>query len=248
MIDWTPDALTWYIDGTALRTKYRNETWNATTNQYHYPQSPARVQLSLWPAGLASNGQGTIDWAGGLVNWDSQYMQNGYYYAMVNEVKVECYNPPAGFSNNFGDKAYYYDSTYGTNNTVCIGNNNTVLASFYATGNDMSENPSASKSASPKGAKSTSSPTATPQTVPGISGGGAQGFSSGSSSSSGGASSSNGNSGASSSSSSNQGSGTSGGGFEQGTASSGTSDAPKSTAVAGSAVALLGFFIACLLV
>ena len=86
-IDWTPDTLTWSVDGTAMRTKNRNDTWNATTSQYHYPQSPSRIQLSLWPAGLSSNGQGTIDWAGGLVNWDnSTAMANGYYYAMVNDV------------------------------------------------------------------------------------------------------------------------------------------------------------------
>ena len=85
-VDWTPDALTWYVDGVALRTKFRNETYNATTGQYHYPQSPSRVQLSLWPAGLQSNGAGTIAWAGGLVDWDSSLMTNGYYYAQVSDV------------------------------------------------------------------------------------------------------------------------------------------------------------------
>jgi len=84
--DWQPDSLTWAIDGQVLRTLNRNDTYNSTTGQYHYPQSPARVQLSLWPAGLQSNGQGTIDWSGGLVDWDSSEMQNGYYYAMVNDV------------------------------------------------------------------------------------------------------------------------------------------------------------------
>lgn len=85
-IDWQPDSLTWAVDGTVLRTLNRNTTYNSTTGQYHYPQTPSKIELSLWPAGLASNGEGTIDWAGGLVNWESSAMSNGYYYAMVKEV------------------------------------------------------------------------------------------------------------------------------------------------------------------
>lgn len=85
-IDWQPDSLTWSVDGKVLRTKNRNETYNSTTGQYHYPQSPSRIQLSLWPAGASSNAQGTIDWAGGAIDWNSPYMQNGYYYAMVKDI------------------------------------------------------------------------------------------------------------------------------------------------------------------
>ncbi|KAF2767826.1 hypothetical protein EJ03DRAFT_295855 [Teratosphaeria nubilosa] len=233
--DWQPDYITWSIDGTPLRTKYRNETYNSTTQQYHFPQSPARIELSLWPAGLSSNGQGTVDWAGGLVDWSSQYMQNGYYYARFAEVTVECYDPPTGFSNNHGSAAYYYTTTAGTNDTVAIGNNNTVLSSFFATGDNPKYNPSASASASGTSATSSS----TPQTVPGISGGGARGDSGTSSSDSASA-------GSDSSSPSSTGTSSSGStGFSQGTDSTGTSQAPK--VVAGSAVALLGFFVACLL-
>lgn len=71
-----------------MRTLNRKDTLNGST--YAYPQTPSRIQLSLWPAGLSSNGQGTIDWAGGLVDWDSPYMQNGYYYAKVTDVVSHC--------------------------------------------------------------------------------------------------------------------------------------------------------------
>lgn len=243
--DWTPDSLTWYIDGNAMRTKNRNETYNSTTGQYHYPQSPARIELSLWPAGLSSNGQGTIEWAGGLVDWNSNAMQNGYYYAMVNDVNVECYNPPSGFSNNHGSDAYYYTTTAGTNDTVATGKNNTQLASFYATGDDPKEDPnaSASASASASGAKSSASASATPETVPGVSGGGAQGISSeDSGSDSGSGSSASAAAGSQSTSSSGSGSTS----FSQGGGTSGTSQAPPRM-VAGSAVALLGFIVACLM-
>jgi len=140
-IDWQPDQLTWSVDGTVMRTVKKSDTWNSTDNTFHYPQSPSRIQLSLWPAGLPSNGEGTITWAGGLVNWNSNYMQNGYYYAMVKDVSVECYNPPSSFKNNFGSNAYYYQSVAGTEDTVAIGNNVTTLSSFYASGDNPTYDP-----------------------------------------------------------------------------------------------------------
>jgi hypothetical protein len=228
-----------------MRTLKRDETYNDTTKAYMFPQTPSRIQLSLWPAGLPSNGKGTIEWAGGLVNWDSQYMQNGYYYAMVNDVQVECYDPPSGKGS--GD-TYYYTDVAATESDVNIGNNNTILASFMASGEKPDFDPNAKQ---PTGSSSTSSApvmTATPESVPGISGGGNvassgkapvdTGNDEGSSGSSGGSGSSDsaGPMGGSSSFSQGGGSGGSGGG---------TSQAPR--VVAGSAVALLGFFVAALL-
>ena len=166
-MDWTPDSLTWSVDGTAHRTVYRNTTWNETSNSYHYPQTPARVQLSLWPAGLASNGQGTVDWAGGLVDWDSDDIKNnGYYYAMVKDVNVECYDPPQGATVN-GKTSYTYSNAVGTNNTVVIGDDKTVLKSLLGTGTNMSADyPSASGTASAAAA------TSEVATIPGLSGAG----------------------------------------------------------------------------
>lgn len=135
-IDWTPTTITWLVDGQVGRTLDRSSTWNATANQWNFPQTPARVQLSLWPAGLASNGQGTVDWAGGLVNWDSADIQaNGYYYAQFQSVTISCYNASSPPGTNTG-VSYYYDDYAGTNNTVVDGTNGTVLASFEATGLD----------------------------------------------------------------------------------------------------------------
>ncbi|RAL67108.1 hypothetical protein DID88_007888 [Monilinia fructigena] len=92
-INWTPDEITWLVDGQVGRTKKRADTWNATANQWNFPQTPARVQLSLWPAGLATNSQGTIEWAGGIIDWDSEDIKNnGYYYASFESVEISCYN------------------------------------------------------------------------------------------------------------------------------------------------------------
>jgi len=136
-IDWQPDTITWSIDGKVVRTLDRDGTWNATANRYSFPQTPSRVQLSLWPGGLPTNGKGTIDWAGGLVQWDSPYMTNGYYYAAFDEVSVQCYDPPAGAKKS-GNKSYIFDDKSMTNATVEITNDNTVLKSLLGTGTNMS--------------------------------------------------------------------------------------------------------------
>jgi len=148
-IDWTPDSITWSVDGDVKRVQKRSETWNSTDNKYHYPQTPSRVQLSLWPAGLPSNGEGTIDWAGGLVDWNSADIQgHGYYYATFDEVTIECYDPPPG-ADVKGSKSYIYTDPAGTNDTVQITNKDTVLESFLGSGTDMdADYPSASVSGS----------------------------------------------------------------------------------------------------
>lgn len=248
-IDWQPDQITWSIDGTVGRTLKKDDTYNDTTKTYHYPQTPARVQLSLWPAGLSTNGEGTVNWAGGLVDWDSPYMQNGYYYAMVKDVSVECYDPPSGYQNN-GNKVYYYTSTAGMEGDVATGNNDTELASFFASGDDPKKDPNKQSGSGTKTTQSTM--TATPETVPGLSGGGNQGISGAEAGSGaavdGSSDGSSGNTGAGSGSGGTTGSGSTT--FSQGdgmdnTGNGGTSQA--SQVVAGSAVALLGFFAAALM-
>ncbi|KAF2737659.1 hypothetical protein EJ04DRAFT_430525 [Polyplosphaeria fusca] len=134
-IDWKPDTLDWYIDDEKLRSLKRTDTWNATSGRFDYPQTPSRIMLSLWPAGLPTNAKGTIEWAGGEIDWNSQYMQNGYYYAMVEEVTVECYDPPP-MAIKKGSKAYLYTDEAATNNTVEITDDLIILGSLYASGED----------------------------------------------------------------------------------------------------------------
>jgi len=161
-VDWTPDQVTWKVDGQVGRTLKKSDTWNATTNQWMYPQTPARVQLSLWPGGLASNGQGTIDWAGGLVDWNSADVKNnGYYYATFQSVTVDCFNATSAPGTNSGT-SYTYDNIAGTNDTVVDGKNSTIIKSLIGTGTDPDAGaPSGSSSAAPS---------ATAETVPGRSG------------------------------------------------------------------------------
>ncbi|KAK3374633.1 concanavalin A-like lectin/glucanase domain-containing protein [Podospora didyma] len=150
-IQWTPDEISWLVDGKVGRTKKRSETWNATSNQWGFPQTPSRVQLSIWPGGLESNAKGTIDWAGGKINWDSEEIKHyGYYFATVGDVEVKCYNANSGPGTN-KKKSYYYNDVSATNNTVVDSDKPTILKSFLGTGTDMNAgaSPSGTDAAQP---------------------------------------------------------------------------------------------------
>jgi len=94
-------------------------------------------------------------------------MQNGYYYALVTDVSVECYDPPAGAQIS-GSKSYVYTDRNAFNTSVKIVDDIVVLSSLYATGDNASYNPYGTSSPS-------SQPSDAPQTVPGVSGIGTRG-------------------------------------------------------------------------
>jgi beta-glucanase (GH16 family) len=138
-VDWKEDSLTWKVDGQVGRVLKKSDTYNSTTKNYDYPQTPARVQLSLWPGGLATNGEGTIAWAGGEIDWVNHpdIKDPGYYYATIKDVAVECYDPPSDATVK-GSKSYYYDDVAGLEKNVVISDKSTVLKSFLGSGTNMS--------------------------------------------------------------------------------------------------------------
>lgn len=75
-ISWMPDTLTWLVDGKVVRTLSRTSAVQNGVSQY--PDTPSRVQLSLWPAGINTSAAGTVQWAGGMINWnDPDYVSAG---------------------------------------------------------------------------------------------------------------------------------------------------------------------------
>lgn len=135
-IRWTPDKIEWLIDGELGRSHERKETWNETSQNWEFPQTPARVQLSLWPGGLESNPKGTVDWAGGVIDWEHRDIKDvGYFYATVESVKIECFDGNGIGSNK--KTSYIYDDIRGTNDTVVDSDEKHILASLQATGLDM---------------------------------------------------------------------------------------------------------------
>ncbi|KAJ9144758.1 Glycoside hydrolase family 16 protein [Coniochaeta hoffmannii] len=166
-IRWTPDEITWLVDGKVGRTKKRSETWNATANQWNYPQSPARVQLSIWPGGAETNAKGTIDWAGGPIDWNSEDIQNyGYDFATFGQVEVECYNATSGPGTN-SKTSYTYSDARGTNDTIVDGDRGTILKSFSGTGLDMNAGGSSSSSGASASGTATKSASGAVASVPG---------------------------------------------------------------------------------
>jgi beta-glucanase (GH16 family) len=161
-IDWTPDELKWIVDGNTARSVKKSDTFNKTADRFEYPQTPSRIMLSLWPAGLPSNAKGTIDWAGGEIDWNSKYMRNGYYYAMVQEVTVECYDPPANTKKN-GKKSYKYTDEAVTQEAVELSDDFVILGSLEGTG----ENPGEASKSSSSGPRPTKSAAQVPGGNPG---------------------------------------------------------------------------------
>lgn len=244
-IDWKPDRTTWSINGKVMRTIEKSKTYNDTTKSYHYPQTPSRVQLSLWPAGSSKNGKGTIEWSGGLVDWSSTDVKaNGYYYSLFKDVSVTCYGTPPG-ANVTGSKAYVYNNIAGTGDSVAVTDDNTVLKSLLGSGTDMNKDyPQAAPSKASSSVSASNIPTAslalaTPTdvaTVPGLTGAGpgtngqrGDTGSSGSATNSGSDSGSGSSSGSGSGSGSGTGGGTGGGTGRGSVSSSGTSSATGST-------------------
>ena len=136
-IRWTPDEITWAIDGKVGRTKKKSDTWNETFSQWDFPQTPSRVQLSIWPGGLDTNAKGTIDWAGGPINWDHEDVKkDGAFKVSFDEITVECWDADTAPGTNKG-KSYIFNDIHATNDTVEDTNKRTTLKSFKGSGEDM---------------------------------------------------------------------------------------------------------------
>ncbi|KAJ3143792.1 hypothetical protein HK101_003075, partial [Irineochytrium annulatum] len=95
-VDWTSTSITWLVNGVAQRTVNKADTCSdqAMTN-CSFPSTPSKIQLALWDGGAGS--QGTRDWAGGYVPWDSVTAdpagQPGYAATFLN-VMIQCAGDP----------------------------------------------------------------------------------------------------------------------------------------------------------
>lgn len=86
-LNWTYSQLEWTIDGRVVRTVTRNQAGTS------YPRSPSRIQFSTWAGGNATNPEGTIEWAGGPIDWTSpEYKNQGFYSQEIKQFNVQCGN------------------------------------------------------------------------------------------------------------------------------------------------------------
>ncbi|KAF5357158.1 hypothetical protein D9756_006430 [Leucocoprinus leucothites] len=125
-IDWQPDALTFLIDGKAQRTVKKSDTIDPNTGIANYPSTPSRIQLSLWPAGIDGTAPGTVQWAGGMINWDdADYKTAGHFYATVKSVSVKCTNIQKPESNT--TSYVYTNSSDDSAPQIALSNRSTLL-------------------------------------------------------------------------------------------------------------------------
>ncbi|KAI9633273.1 concanavalin A-like lectin/glucanase domain-containing protein, partial [Dioszegia hungarica] len=126
-LNWQPDYLQWLIDGRVVRTINRADTLSSS-GRYEYPSTPSRIQLSIWPGGIPASAQGTIDWAGGLIQWNEpEYTQNGYYWNTIKAVTVKC-GPTANVTAGTRGWAYMGNTSLSVP-YVAVTNASTMLSS-----------------------------------------------------------------------------------------------------------------------
>ncbi|KAH8896500.1 cell wall glucanosyltransferase Mwg2, partial [Thozetella sp. PMI_491] len=99
-LDWTPDYLTFSIDGQVVRMATPKEANDGAT----WPQTPAQVRLGTWVGGGADMPDGTKTWAGGPVDWSK-----GPFSAIYKSIKLTDYG--AGIQ---GATEYSYGDHSGT--------------------------------------------------------------------------------------------------------------------------------------
>jgi beta-glucanase (GH16 family) len=62
-VNWSADQIEWIMDGATVRT----QPYMAPGL---YPQTPCYIKFGIWAGGDPSNPKGTIQWAGGLTNYN----------------------------------------------------------------------------------------------------------------------------------------------------------------------------------
>ncbi|KAL4935169.1 concanavalin A-like lectin/glucanase domain-containing protein [Aspergillus oleicola] len=95
-IEWTPQTISWAIDGDTRRTLTRAEAQGGS----RFPQTPARLRIGIWAGGDPSNGEGTIEWAGGETDYGA-----APFTMYIKSVHIENTYPgnEYSYSDNSGD-------------------------------------------------------------------------------------------------------------------------------------------------
>ncbi|KAK4614738.1 putative extracellular glycosidase [Fulvia fulva] len=96
-IEWTENQIVWTIDGKTVRVL------NAGEANGQYPQTPMQLKLGSWAGGDPGNTQGTIDWAGGAVNYAA-----GPFTMYVSSLSVVDFS--TGKSYSYGDMSGSWES------------------------------------------------------------------------------------------------------------------------------------------
>ena len=98
-VHWTSAAIEWWIDNNMVRTLEYEDALGGK----NFPQTPMTVRLGIWAGGDEANSNGTIEWAGGLVDY-----HGGPYTMTVQQVHVQDFT--SGKEYSYGDMTGSYQS------------------------------------------------------------------------------------------------------------------------------------------
>ncbi|KAK6540261.1 hypothetical protein TWF694_009075 [Orbilia ellipsospora] len=101
VVDWTPDQITWYIDGASVRVLTRASLGDV------YPQTPMQIKFGPWAAGDPSNAPGTVQWSGGPIDYSQ-----GPFDMVVQSLTITDYST--------GASKYRYKDTSGSSGSIEI--------------------------------------------------------------------------------------------------------------------------------
>ncbi|KAF2687984.1 glycoside hydrolase family 16 protein [Lentithecium fluviatile CBS 122367] len=96
-IIWTAEQIVWQINGVTVRTLAPADSNN------QYPQTPMQIKIGAWAGGDSSNSPGTIEWAGGPIDYSK-----GPFSMQVKSLKVQDYSTGTQYS--YGDKSGTWQS------------------------------------------------------------------------------------------------------------------------------------------
>lgn len=87
-VHWTSSQLEWYIDSTLVRTL----PYAAANGGDNYPQTPMTLRMGIWAGGDPDNAEGTIEWAGGLTDYN-----DGPYTMYVQSAQVNDFSTGSAY-------------------------------------------------------------------------------------------------------------------------------------------------------
>ncbi|EEA25659.1 hypothetical protein TMatcc_006115 [Talaromyces marneffei ATCC 18224] len=160
-VDWTTEQIQWFIDGDLKRTLAYNDALNGA----NFPQTPMVLKLGIWAGGDPSEGEGTIEWAGGETDFN-----DAPFTMYVESVNITNYYPAESYT--YGDTTGAYTSialsnstsnsqSSVTTSTTKNGSSTTILVSDTTSSNTTSSDTTSSNTT---GSNATSSSTSSSKT------------------------------------------------------------------------------------
>ena len=105
-VQWSSEALVWYIDNVVVRTVSAAQAGN------YFPQTPMHVSLSLWDGGDPLEAPGTQNWAGGETTFPVSENHTMY----IKSVRIKNAMPGGGYQ--YTDKSGSWQSIKVLSNTT----------------------------------------------------------------------------------------------------------------------------------